>query len=165
LTISVLDSDNDNITSIEENTTIPNEEQLTPHNTSINNIDESSSSLSDLIHNTSHISFCIEDDLSIYELGPVDRQDHDLIFDSGCTHHMVFNFSLLTNVTYNDRIDTLNLGAVRMGNGSSLPATGYGDMWPFRKVLLVPGLQNITSRVECLLIMGSPYISSMIQLL
>ena len=29
-----------------------------------------------------------------------------------------------------------------MGNGSSLPVTGYGDMWPFRKVLLVPGLQH-----------------------
>ena len=124
MTIPVLSSDNDNMAPIEDYTTITNEEQLTPHNTSINDIDESSSSLSDLIHNISHISFC-EDELSVYEIGPVDRQDYDLIFESGCTHHMVFNSSLLTNITYNDRLDTLNLGAVRMDNVSSLPVTGY----------------------------------------
>ena len=164
LTISVLDSDNDNITSIEDNTTIPNEEQLTPHNTSINNIDESSSSLSDLIHNISHISFC-EDELSIYELEPVNRQDHDLIFVSGFTYHMVFNFSLLTNVTYNDRIDMLNLDQYEWVMDHHFLSQVMEICDHFEKYCWYLVYNIITSPVECLLIMGSPYISSMIQLL
>jgi len=76
----------------------------------------------------SHISICYEDDLSVYEIRPMDRQGYNLIVDCGGTHHIVFNSSLLTNIKFNDTIDTLILGKVRMGNGSSLPITIYRDM-------------------------------------
>jgi len=141
MTTPILLSDNKNITSIEEGTIITNEHHFTSRYTSIAGIDESSLSLSDLIYHMSHIYIYLQLRCpDVYEIGPVDRQDYDLIFDSGCTHHMVFNSSLLAKITFNDRIDILNLGSVRLGNGSSLPIIGYGDMWPFRKVLLVPGL-------------------------
>jgi len=93
-------------------------------------------------HKTNIKLYSDYDDMDIYEIGPIDRQDYDLILDSGCTHHMVCNSLLLKNIIYNDRIDSLNLGSVRLGNGTSTPITGYGDLWPFRKVLFVPGLQH-----------------------
>jgi len=47
---------------------------------------------------------------------------------------------LLRNVVYNDNEDSLNLGNVQIGNGNKLSIRGYGTVWPFGKVLLVPAL-------------------------
>jgi len=142
ITSPIRSAENENITLNKDDIIFTNVHHLTSRFTSLVNNDGSQLSLLDLINDMSHLSIYSEDDLSIYEIGSVDRQDRDLIFDSGCTHHMVQNLSLLTNITFNDRIDTLNLGSVRLGSGLSLPITGYGDLWPFRKVLLVAGLQH-----------------------
>jgi len=63
------------------------------------------------VDNDEHMSntnlYCDYDDESVYEIGPIDRQDYDLILESGCTHHMVCNSLLLKNIIYNDKIDSL----------------------------------------------------------
>ena len=67
-------------------------------------------------------------------------RDTDLILDSDCTHHMVTNLDLLTNIVLNDHQDSLHLGQVIVGNQALLPILGYGDIWPLGRVLYVPGL-------------------------
>ena len=70
----------------------------------------------------------------------------ELILDSGCTHHMVTNLDLLTDVVLNDKKDTLNLGQVHLGYGAKPNILGYGTLWPLGKVLYVPGIrQNLIS--------------------
>jgi hypothetical protein len=71
---------------------------------------------------------------------------HDFLLDSGCTHHMVWNPHLFTNLIGNNDADHLGLGNVIVGHGPSLPIRGYGDIWPFGRVLYVPGITaNILS--------------------
>ena len=55
-------------------------------------------------------------------------RETDLILDSGCTHHMVTNLDLLTNIVLNDHQDSLHLGQVIIGNQALLPILGYGGL-------------------------------------
>jgi len=64
----------------------------------------------------------------------------ELILDSECTHHMVTNLDLLTNIVLNDHQDSLNLGQVIVGNQALPPILGFGDIWSLGRVLYVPGL-------------------------
>jgi hypothetical protein len=53
---------------------------------------------------------------------------------------MVWNPHLFTNLIGNNDADHLGLGNVIVGHGPSLPIRGYGDIWPFGRVLYVPGI-------------------------
>jgi len=77
---------------------------------------------------------------------PTDPIHHDFLLDSGCTHHMVWNPHLFTKFIGNDENDIMGLGNVFVGHGFPLPIRGYGDIWPFGRVLYAPGITaNILS--------------------
>ena len=78
----------------------------------------------------------------------------DLILDSGSTHHMVWNPLLLTEFVPNNDADRLNLGRVECGYGEQLRIMGYGNMWPLRRVLYVPGLSHNLISVKMLTLHG-----------
>ena len=78
----------------------------------------------------------------------------DLILDSGSTHHMVWNRLLLTEFVPNNDADRLNLGRVECRYGEQLRIVGYGNMWPLRRVLYVPGLSHNMISVKMLTFHG-----------
>ena len=74
----------------------------------------------------------------------------ELVFDSGCTHHMVYNDHLLTDIVFNDRSDSLASGQVYCGYGATLDIAGYGNLWPLGNVLYVPEITHNMISVKML---------------
>jgi len=61
-----------------------------------------------------------------------------LFLDSGCSHHIVRNIELLTDVVMNSNDDFLNIGIVNVDYGPNSMKRGYGTLWPLGRVLFVP---------------------------
>ena len=72
-----------------------------------------------------------------------------IILDSGCSHHLTNSANDLIDFVANDENDSLNLGSVCLGGGSTIPISGYGYQNPFGRMLVVPSLT-----VKCILSVG-----------
>jgi len=65
---------------------------------------------------------------------------NQILLDSGCSYHLIRDQNELEKFVGNDDKDSLGLGEIHLGNGVTVPISGYGNKFPFGRMLVVPTL-------------------------
>ena len=65
---------------------------------------------------------------------------NQILLDSGCSYHLIRDQNDVQNFVGNDDKDSLGLGVIHLGNGVTVSISGYGNRFPFGRMLVVPNL-------------------------